>query len=393
MREIKIPIILSSLAFGAMSFLLPVYSHEMNMNAIEIGGVFSIFSLTVVLIRPLIGRLADRRGYKPLFVIGLLFYALAFWVLADIRNIWGLYTGRVMQALASCLMGVSTYGIVIGKTTEGNVARSLGKITEWGTQGSLIGSMICFWILSRMNLMEGWRNLFIFYGVGAILAMIISLIKVESIYKGRKKTSRTALKLIPEVIKLLIITFGTAIISSMLGPMLMIYLQDHYTKDLRLLALAFIPSTIVYSTLSSEFGRFSDKYGRIKGMSIGLLISGSAILLIPSTSSLVFLSLLWCVDAIGGLISGTAEDAFFYELVGADRLGEMYGVYRMVGGIGTAIGPLMGGLIYEGISGQLVFYLEGIGFIVVAGVIIILLGKTQLASGGKCGDENICERR
>lgn len=393
MKEIKVPIILSSLAIGTLAFLLPIYSYEMDMNAVEIGGLFSIFSMVVVLVRPLIGRVVDKRGDKGLFVLGLLAYVVAFWVLAEVGSVEGIYIGRVIQALASSLMGVSTYSIVIGQTKKNDIATNLGKITEWGTQGSLIGCMICFFIFTNRSFMEGWRKLFLIYAVGAAGAALMSLVGIKQPPQERRNKEKKRTKRTSEVVKFLGITFGLAVISSMLGPMLMIYLQEQFTNQFIILALVFMPSTIIYSTLSSKLGKFSDKYGRIRGMSIGLLISGSAILFIPSTHSLIILAALWCIDAIGGVISETAENAFCYEVMGADRLGEGYGVYRMVGGLGAVIGPLIGGIIYERISGEFVFYLEGIGLILIAGILVVLFNPRKLNGGGKCIDENICERR
>lgn len=40
MKSIRIPLVLASLSFGVMSFLLPIYTKAVDMNAVEIGGLF-----------------------------------------------------------------------------------------------------------------------------------------------------------------------------------------------------------------------------------------------------------------------------------------------------------------------------------------------------------------
>ena len=56
------PILLGSLAFGILSFLLPVYGKRLGGSALGIGGLFSIFSITTVLVHPLVGWALDRFG-------------------------------------------------------------------------------------------------------------------------------------------------------------------------------------------------------------------------------------------------------------------------------------------------------------------------------------------
>lgn len=328
----------------------------------EIGGLFSVFSLAMLIIKPLIGRWADYRGYKSLLVVGMFLYAIAFGVFAGIKGVGSLYAARAIQAVAAAAFGIATYGIVTRSAKEHDIAQQLGERTAATTKGILIGSGLCFFVLYGAGFIGGWKRLFIIFAIAAVIGGLIVIAKVpesekrptrhEPMKKMRKKLSR-------EILKLLLITFITSVASSMLGPMLMIYLQDRFTNNLVLLACAFMPSTIVYSVLAVRIGRMSDKYGRVKVMIIGLLVSGGISLMIPVASSLSMLGVLWCVDSVGELLSTPAEQAFYYELANEDQIGEMYGIYSMVGSLGSVVGPLLGGVIYERISPDLTFYVQG----------------------------------
>jgi len=48
------PILLGSLAFGILGFVLPIYGKQLGASALEIGGLFSAFSIMTVLLRPLV---------------------------------------------------------------------------------------------------------------------------------------------------------------------------------------------------------------------------------------------------------------------------------------------------------------------------------------------------
>jgi MFS family permease len=62
------PILLGCLGFGFLWFALPIYSKILGASALEIGGMFSIFALTIALLRPLIGIASDKMGRKYFFV-------------------------------------------------------------------------------------------------------------------------------------------------------------------------------------------------------------------------------------------------------------------------------------------------------------------------------------
>ena len=54
----------SFLGQGLVVPLLPLYARELGASGMEIGLVFSSFSLTQILFLPIIGRMSDKRGRK-----------------------------------------------------------------------------------------------------------------------------------------------------------------------------------------------------------------------------------------------------------------------------------------------------------------------------------------
>ena len=68
---LQLPILLGCLGFGFLWFALPIYSKIIGASALEIGGMFSVFSLTIALLRPLIGIASDKLGRKFFFYSGI----------------------------------------------------------------------------------------------------------------------------------------------------------------------------------------------------------------------------------------------------------------------------------------------------------------------------------
>lgn len=76
-HQLKTVVMLGSFAFGLMSFVLPIYSKKIGGDALSIGGLFSIFSLVTLLLRPVIGKGTDKYGRKVFFVAAFFFYGLS----------------------------------------------------------------------------------------------------------------------------------------------------------------------------------------------------------------------------------------------------------------------------------------------------------------------------
>lgn len=62
LATLQTSIFLVSFPFGIIAFVLPIYSRQRGASALEIGSLFSAFSLATVLLRPLVGRAIDRAG-------------------------------------------------------------------------------------------------------------------------------------------------------------------------------------------------------------------------------------------------------------------------------------------------------------------------------------------
>ena len=84
---LRMPILLGSAGFGILWFLLPIYGKQLGASALEIGGLFSVFGIVLVLLRPLVGRALDRVGRKPFIVAALLVYAASMALFSAARSV------------------------------------------------------------------------------------------------------------------------------------------------------------------------------------------------------------------------------------------------------------------------------------------------------------------
>lgn len=377
--KLRLILILTSLSTGVMSFFLPIYSKALDMNALEISGLFSITAFILIILRPFIGKLIDKVGRKPILVIAVFIYAIAYLIFSMATTSVLLYTARALQGMASAFMGISIYAIVADNHDSNNISKGFGKVNSAQSTGNIYGCILAFIVLYRVSFLKGWKILFAIFAVAALFALfkvIITFKESKNTYVNKRINIKNYSK---STLKLLIIVFITSLSSAMVAPVIMIFLQDKITTDISGLALAFFPSLLIASLLSEKLGTISDKLGKDKSMIIGMLICGGTYLILPNLSSVLLFMVIWTISSLGGILYDLSESGLYAQLNTENDNGEIFGVYTLVCDFGRMIGPLIGGALYKSLSQSLPFYLYGIIMIFVAVLIPILLKETKKA--------------
>lgn len=88
------------LGFGMVLPLLPIYGRSFGVSEAKMGLVLGAYSLMQFLCAPLLGRLSDRVGRRPVLCISILGTAIGHFVLAFAGSFWLLILGRVIDGIA-----------------------------------------------------------------------------------------------------------------------------------------------------------------------------------------------------------------------------------------------------------------------------------------------------
>jgi DHA1 family multidrug resistance protein-like MFS transporter len=405
LQRLRTGIFFVSLPFGILMFALPLVGREMGASALEIGGLFSIFALMLVIVRPLVGHGLDRFGRRPFLIAGLLGYALANAGYALATDLRGLYVARLAQGLGSGLMWLAAYAIVADLAPADHRGGRYGQVEEMASRGGIAGALVGFTLLGffgrgdvETGIRGGWQILFGIYTIAALIGVVIAWRGVpETHQRSMAVPASTAAGVtdhprperpwqLPGQLRILMgIVLLTSSASALLAPILMIYLRDHVTGDLFQLGWAYLPAALVGAVLPSRFGRLSDRYGRRPPMA-GALLTGAAIsLLIPGLRSLWLLALLWVLEAAAFAAAVPAEEALVVDIAGADRRGTAFGYYTAAAGLGAVVGPLLGGWIYDTFTASWAFRANALMLGVGAALILLLIRephRTQVATVG-----------
>lgn len=368
--------ILTSLSVGVMSFFLPIYSKELDMSATEIGVLYSIISFIIIIIRPFIGKLTDNLGRKPILCSGILLSCISYIVFSVADNSLKLYLARVFQGLSVAFMGISIDAIVADTHKENNISEGFGKLDSATSTGNIYGCILAFIILYRFSFFKGWKVLFLIFALTSFHAFI-KVIRNFTDENHKVFNKKLNIKNYSSNVKiLLLIVFITSLFSSMMTPIFMVYLQDKITSNLNYLALAFFPAILISSRFSARIGSFSDRFGKIKSMIIGIIICGVSIIILPNLNSIFLFAVMWTICSVGGTFYDLSETGLYAELNEKNDNGKIFGVYSLVCNFASMIGTLLGGFLYDNVSLKAPFYFNGVGYIIAAIIIQLLLKKS-----------------
>ena len=372
-----LPILLGSTAFAILEFVLPVYGKRLGASALEIGGMFSIFAVTMTLIRPFVGWAMDRFGRKRFLVVALLARAGSLILFAAAADLIGLYLARFAQGIAASLTWISAYAIAADLASPDARGSAAGRVDEAAGRGGLYGALVGFTILGWLPLYTGWPILFAGYALLAVVGawMIWKNVPETKPAPTVQAQGQRAKVVSKSLFRLMVIVFIVGGSTAMVSPLLLVLLQDKFTTEVSILAIASIPAALINGFLPSRLGRLSDRFGRAPMIAVGLTASGLVSLFMPGLPAMSWLVALWALEALGWAIAAPAQEALVADLTARETRGTAYGLYSFASSLGATFGPLVGGWLYDAVGHAVPFYLNGLVLFFGAIWVLALLSK------------------
>ena len=368
-----------SSSFVFLNFGLTVQADELGLDAIMIGGAYTVFTGTMLLLRPLVGYCLDRFGRRWFFTSAFIFYTAAMFSFAFADDYLGLYVARFLQGIGASLMWVSARTIVTDLTEPGGLGEAMGKLTQTSVRGSMIGGFYGFTLVGMMPFSQAWYLGFIGYGVMALVALVWSLLRVretrQEVGPRMQRFGWRELKQNPDLIKALIIAAITGFAAALIEPVYLLLLKHNFDVSVIVLAFVFLPSGLVFAFIPKYAGRFADKWGR--GLTIALGVSLAAVVggALPFWSSLILIAASYILFAVGWAMASPAVDGLVASFSDDTNRGRVMGAKEAAAGLGAALGPLLGGYLYDSVNSTAPFLFNAGLLLLVALIAVLWFGN------------------
>ena len=136
-----ITVFIDLLGFGIVIPLLPMFAEKLSVSSLGIGAILAIYSLMQLLCAPVLGRISDRIGRRPVIMLGLLGSSLGYLIYGAATSfIWLLLSRAVHGACAATISTAQAY--IADTTDESGRARGMGMIGAAFGLGFVIGPAI-----------------------------------------------------------------------------------------------------------------------------------------------------------------------------------------------------------------------------------------------------------
>ncbi len=163
--------LVNALSYGIIIPLLYPYASRFGINPLGLSFLFASFSLAQLIATPIIGRLSDKYGRKPLLLICLAGSSISLALLATASNAFLFFIARIIDGVTGG--NISVAQAVIADSTEGHErANAFGLLGAAFGFGFLVGPAIGG-LLSEISLSTPFWFASALAAIGTLLGVVM----------------------------------------------------------------------------------------------------------------------------------------------------------------------------------------------------------------------------
>ncbi|MFN6396209.1 MAG: MFS transporter [Aphanizomenon sp.] len=339
----------------SLTILIPIiylYGKQFGLNDFQTSLLFSIYSIAQFFATPVIGKLSDRFGRKPLLII-----SLAGTVIAN--TIAGTATTATLLFLARFLDGITGGNASVAQAVISDVTDQKNRAQAFGIYGAAMG--LGFILGPAISLLAQQISLGTAFLVSAAVAMIAVLMTIFLLPETLKTKSPKATNIfdlglenlikglaMPGIGILLLINFCTGLTFTMFTYAFQPYfikVLDQNSRSLTLLFLIFGTLGVIMQTWGVSV--LSRKFNVVKILFLGLCIRSLSFLLMPIWPSINYFIIVSILFALfNALVQPMISTLISLNAQPQDQ-GTALGLNASYLSISNGIGPVIAGMIVQ----------------------------------------------
>jgi predicted MFS family arabinose efflux permease len=343
---------INSLSFTILIPIIYLYGKQFGLNDFQTSLLFSIYSIAQFFATPVIGKLSDRFGRKPLLII-----SLAGTVIAN--TIAGTATTATLLFLARFLDGITGGNASVAQAVISDVTDQKNRAQAFGIYGAAMG--LGFILGPAISLLAQQISLGTAFLVSAAVAMIAVLMTIFLLPETLKTKSPKATNIfdlglenlikglaMPGIGILLLINFCTGLTFTMFTYAFQPYfikVLDQNSRSLTLLFLIFGTLGVIMQTWGVSV--LSRKFNVVKILFLGLCIRSLSFLLMPIWPNINYFIIVSILFALfNALVQPMISTLISLNAQPQDQ-GTALGLNASYLSISNGIGPVIAGMIVQ----------------------------------------------
>jgi len=367
-------VLVDMVGFGIVLPLLPFYAESMGATPSQVTLLIASFSAMQLAAAPVWGRVSDRRGRRPLLVLGLFASAVSHLIFGLADTLLLLFVSRMAAGAAGGTITVAQ-AYVADRTSARDRASALGLIGAAAGLGIMLGPAIggffSRWGLGAPGFVAA--GLCALNGLAALFLLPESRAERAGAHAGEAATLRgwlAAMTRFPLSL-FLVVYFLTISSFTAMTAVLALYLERVFSIGAEEMGLVFAvaggTTVVVRGLLLGPLVRWRGEPSTVRFGTATLLLSMLAIPLIPGPLWLGVVVPMWALGA-GTLFPSLAS--LVSQATDAGSQGAILGGTQVVGGLGRVLGPMWAGLLFQELGIATPFH-AGVLLVAVAGMLAL----------------------
>jgi DHA1 family tetracycline resistance protein-like MFS transporter len=374
--SIILVVFIDLLGFSLILPLLPYYAKTFNANQTTTGILIASYAVMQLIGAPILGRLSDRFGRRPVLLLSVFGTFLGFLLLGFANALWMLFASRILDGLTGGNLSVAQ-AYISDVTDAKDRSKGLGLIGAAFGLGFIIGPV-------TGGLLSQWG-----YAVPAFAAAAISFINLILIYAWlpesltEEKRSQMTEKRPAVTFNALLVAFqrpftGSILITRFFFGLAFAIFQTIFSLyalakfNLTARDTGFVLTYVgVLSVIVQGFlvGRLTNRFREDVLITASVGLMGISLLGWALAPSLLWLYIIMTPTALSGGLLNTLLSSTLTKAVAPQEIGGILGLSAAVESSTRIIAPLLGGVLLQ----QIGTWAPGaFGFVVMVGVSIFV---------------------
>jgi MFS family permease len=380
------------LAFGMVSFALPLYAAALGLSLTQIGVIVSTRTLLVLPFKPVSGWLADRIGLRRVYLGGIAVRALSAVVLLVAGDFAALLAVRALQGASSAARDVASLG-VIAREAKDRVGTHFGRYAAAKQIGTVTGAAAAGLAVAAAggrHEVAAYRPLFMLVLAMSVLPLAVAAVglREDGARPARAARERAApgdwRRSLAELGGPASVGMMVATSAYMVHGLYPVLATQYAGLSEAQAGIVYSASGLAFAGAVPAFGWLVDRHGRTLGMALRSLCNIGSSVLYVALPSLPGVAAARVVDDSGKAAFQPAWASVVAQIATADprRLGRRLSTLDTAATVGEAIGPALATLLWQ--TG---------GILLLFGVRIVLSAAAELAAVRVFGESRRKVRR
>ena len=341
---------LDLVGFGIVAPILGRYAKDFGANGLEVGLMFASFSVAQMIFSPILGRVSDRIGRKPVIIVSLIGTAIGSFITGIGGAMWVLFVGRIIDGASGASVAVAQ-GAITDIAPPERRAQLLGMLGAAFGIGFVVGPA-----LGGLAALGGTHIPFFLAGsIAAInaVAAFIRLPETKSSPTPQLQTSEKKASRSPVLLRYAAVVALTTLGFSGFESTFSLFGGERFNLTVGSSAMVFLFVGVILTIVQGGLiGMLTRKFGSRGLLRVSIVVVAVGLFLLAYTPNeqwtVLFISLI--LISVGQGIASPSYTTLVAEAAPEDRRGEALGYQQSASALARIAGPVIAGALFDSVG-------------------------------------------